>query len=67
MKYQKRVDAAQVADETYDFAAGLRLSDAQINPATGLATDYLNRFNAAVMISSQPVRSSARIFWHGSR
>jgi hypothetical protein len=26
------------------------LTDARINPATGLATDYLNRFNEAVML-----------------
>ena len=27
-----------------------RLSDANINPTTGLATDYLNRFSEAVML-----------------
>jgi len=26
------------------------LTDTSINPATGLATDYLNRFNEAVML-----------------
>ena len=26
------------------------LTDARINPATGLATEYLNRFNEAVML-----------------
>jgi len=29
---------------------GLRLSDANINPSTGLATDYLTRINEAVML-----------------
>ena len=50
MKYQDRVGPAQAADEPYDLATGLRLSDAQINPSTGLATDYLNRFSEAVML-----------------
>ena len=27
-----------------------RLADANINPATGLATDYLNHFNEAIML-----------------
>jgi len=50
MKYQDRADAAQVADETRDADMASRLTDAHINPATGLATDYLNRFNEAVML-----------------
>jgi hypothetical protein len=50
MKYQNSADAVQAPDDTFDIAAGLRLSDANINPATGLATDYLNRFNEAVML-----------------
>ncbi|HZP71196.1 MAG TPA: hypothetical protein VFB29_14745 [Pseudolabrys sp.] len=50
MKYQNRVAVAQAPDETPELDAGLRLSDANINPATGLATDYLNRFNEAVML-----------------
>ena len=28
----------------------MRLADANINPATGLATDYLNHFNEAIML-----------------
>lgn len=31
-------------------SCGLALSAANINPQTGLATDYLNRFNEAVML-----------------
>jgi hypothetical protein len=50
MKYQDCAGAAQVSDDTLDLAAGLRLSDANINPETGLATDYLNRFSEAVML-----------------
>jgi len=50
MKYQNSADAVQAPDDTFDIAAGLRLSDANINPETGLATDYLNRFNEAVML-----------------
>ena len=30
--------------------AGLDLADANINPQTGLATDYLNHFNEAIML-----------------
>jgi hypothetical protein len=50
VKYQDCADVVQASDGTYDIDAGLRLSDANINPATGLATDYLNRFNEAVML-----------------
>ena len=50
MKYQNSADAVQAPDDTFDIAAGLRLSDANIHPETGLATDYLNRFNEAVML-----------------
>ncbi|HET9717289.1 MAG TPA: hypothetical protein VFP60_14010 [Pseudolabrys sp.] len=46
--------AVQAQSDTHaiDHAidAGLRVSDANINPETGLATDYLNRFNEAVML-----------------
>src|SRR5258708_8636323 len=50
MKYQDCADAAQASDETRDADMESRLSDANINPATGLATDYLNRFSEAVML-----------------
>ena len=50
MKYQNCAAVAQAPDEPLDVDAGLRLSDANINPSTGLATDYLNRFNEAVML-----------------
>ena len=50
MKYQNSAGAVQAPDDTDDIAAGLRLSDANINPATGLATDYLNHFNEAIML-----------------
>ena len=46
MKYQHRVEAAQAA--TGDFTS--RLADANINPVTGFATDYLNHFNEAIML-----------------
>jgi hypothetical protein len=46
MKYQHLVEAAQAA--TGDMAE--RLADANINPVTGFATDYLNHFNEAVML-----------------
>jgi hypothetical protein len=50
MKYQNCADAAQAPDELSDADRAHRLSDANINPATGLATDYLNRFSEAVML-----------------
>ena len=50
MKYQNCAAVAQAPDEPLDLGAGLRLEDANINPSTGLATDYLNRFNEAVML-----------------
>ena len=45
-----RADAPQAADETHGADEAARLTEAHINPATGLATDYLNRFNEAVML-----------------
>ena len=48
MRYQDCVEAVQAgADEATDAP---RLADANINPATGLATDYLNHFNEAIML-----------------
>jgi len=48
MKYQDRIGPAQAPDET--AGGGSRLADANINPRTGLATDYLNHFNEAIML-----------------
>ena len=48
MTFRKGADAKQAPAETPD--AGSALTDTSINPATGLATDYLNRFNEAVML-----------------
>ena len=48
MKYQDCVEAVQAADE--DGGWPTRLADANINPLTGLATDYLNHFNEAIML-----------------
>jgi hypothetical protein len=45
--------SAPVADQAPDVAAAARaaqLTAANINPKTGLATDYLNHFNEAVMM-----------------
>ena len=47
MKYQDCAEALQADDGPIDAA---RLADANINPATGLATDYLNHFNEAIML-----------------
>jgi hypothetical protein len=48
MKYQDCADAVQAADQEADYPA--RLADANINPDTGLASDYLNHFNEAIML-----------------
>ena len=52
MQYQDCTSPAQPADEPRAGAAAdaRRLADANINPATGLATDYLNHFNEAIML-----------------
>jgi hypothetical protein len=52
MKYQDCAEALQAVDEWSEgeVAGAMKLSDANINPATGLATDYLNHFNEAIML-----------------
>ena len=56
MQYQDCVGAEQVAAGAPEGATsaaherGLGLADANINPLTGLATDYLNHFNEAIML-----------------
>jgi len=47
MKYQDCIELAQAPDVMPD---GTRLSGVNINPRTGLATDYLNHFNEAIML-----------------
>ena len=47
MTFRKGTDARQASVETPDAPSSI---DTSINPATGLATDYLNRFNEAVML-----------------
>jgi hypothetical protein len=48
MKYQDCAEALQADDRAGNGAVAL--ADANINPATGLATDYLNHFNEAIML-----------------
>ena len=52
MRYQDCVEVVQAAEEPQaaDAAYGARLAAANINPATGLASDYLNHFNEAIML-----------------
>lgn len=51
MKYQDCVEAAADDDGAEAPACDvMRLAEANINPATGLATDYLNHFNEAIML-----------------
>jgi hypothetical protein len=51
MKYQDCIRPAQAPDEMPGgHATDERLADANINPVTGLATDYLNHFNEAIML-----------------
>jgi hypothetical protein len=47
MKYPNCAGALQAVDRPIDAA---KLAAANINPATGLATDYLNHFNDAIML-----------------
>ena len=49
MKYQDGSAAMQAPERTHD-AETASLTDAHINPETGLATDYLNLFSEAVML-----------------
>src|SRR5262249_29084598 len=49
MKYQDRGGAVQAAERANDVEIA-SLAGAPVNPATGLATDYLNRFNEAVIL-----------------
>jgi hypothetical protein len=52
MKYQDCVQAAQAPDAAADSETGgdFASCDANINPVTGFATDYLNHFNEAIML-----------------
>jgi len=52
MKYQDCADALQAVEEWSegDADGAMKLADANINPHTGLATDYLNHFNEAIML-----------------
>jgi hypothetical protein len=52
MKYQDCVAAAQALDAAADgeTGGGFASCDANINPVTGFATDYLNHFNEAIML-----------------
>ena len=49
MKYRDCTGALQVEGAAASDGAA-RLAEANINPATGLASDYLNHFNEAVML-----------------
>ncbi len=48
MKYQDCAEALQADDGA--VGAPATLASANINPATGFATDYLNHFNEAIML-----------------
>jgi hypothetical protein len=53
MKYQDCVDALQADDDDRleaEPGGAQQLANANINPVTGLATDYLNHFNEAIML-----------------
>ncbi len=65
MTYQDCIAPAQAPDET--IAGGARLADANINARTGLATDYLNHFNEAIMLLEMlsPARTASRNFSPG--
>jgi hypothetical protein len=67
VKLQNRVDVVQSSDEAPDPDTASKLADANINPATGLATDYLNRFSEAIMLlemlSSSPEFRADFLAW----
>ncbi len=50
MKYQKCMEAAQAPGTPRNGLDRTRLLAANVNPATGLASDYLNHFNEAIML-----------------
>ena len=52
MKYQDCAEALQAVEDWSEgeSVGAIHLADANINPATGLATDYLNHFNEAIML-----------------
>jgi hypothetical protein len=50
MKYRDGTNALQAPETAHDAETTSQLTGSHINPATGLATDYLNRFNEAVML-----------------
>jgi hypothetical protein len=50
MQYQDCIALGGSVDKTCTDSSAQRLADANINPATGLATDYLNHFNEAIML-----------------
>ncbi len=50
MQYQDRAEAVQAADESETEVGRARFAAVNINPQTGLATDYLNHFNEAIML-----------------
>jgi hypothetical protein len=51
MKYQNCIEPAQALNDKRGEPIGDSLTcEPKINPATGLATDYLNHFNEAIML-----------------
>jgi hypothetical protein len=50
MTYRDGVEAVQAPDEPAGVLDRARLAAPNINPATGLASDYLNHFNEAIML-----------------
>jgi hypothetical protein len=52
MQYEDCIKAGQhdIKPADGETAIARRLADANINPTTGLATDYLNHFNEAIML-----------------
>lgn len=50
LQYQDCASAVQAGGIAAGCAAAPPLTDANINPLTGLATDYLNRFIEAIML-----------------
>lgn len=73
MKYQVCIGAAQAQDEAPDGRIGGEFAscDANFNPTTGFASDYLNHFNEAIklleMLPSSPDCRDDFLAWRPAR
>ena len=50
MQYQDCAEVMQTEEGASGMASARELAEANVNPLTGLASDYLNHFNEAIML-----------------